>query len=131
MRNHRPRSVLIAEDDADTLELYACCMRAAGWVVATATTGPDAVTIARAVEPDVIVMDLELPVFDGVEATRRLKSSAETAALPVVACTASWQERSAEIEDAGFDALVSKPCTAEDLQHVLEAILAGLSRPSA
>jgi two-component system cell cycle response regulator DivK len=69
-------------------------------------------------------MDVGLPLLDGIEATRRLKSAAETASLPVVACTASWHERLEEFDDAGFDALVSKPCTAEDLRQVLETMLA-------
>src|SRR5258708_30085721 len=68
----RPR-VLLVDDDEDTREMYAWCMRAAGWIVETAADGADALLLAPVFEPDVIVMDLHLPTVDGIEATRRLK----------------------------------------------------------
>jgi CheY-like chemotaxis protein len=117
----KPR-VLIVEDHADTREIYAWCMRAAGWHVEVATNGVAAVVLATATEPDVIVMDLNLPALDGIAATRALKSDERTANIPVVACTAYLQEHGGDVEDAWFEELVTKPCTAEDLRDVVEMV---------
>jgi CheY-like chemotaxis protein len=117
----KPR-VLIVEDHADTREIYAWCMRAAGWQVEVATNGLAAVVLATAIEPDVIVMDLNLPALDGIAATRALKSDERTANIPVVACTAYLQEHGADLDDAWFEELVTKPCTAEDLRDVVEKV---------
>ncbi|HEY3817973.1 MAG TPA: response regulator [Polyangiaceae bacterium] len=116
--------MLIVEDHADTREIYAWCMRAAGWQVDTVTNGLDAVVMAAATEPDVIVMDLNLPLLDGIAATRRLKGDESTADIPIVACTAFGKERQSELESAGFDLLVPKPCTPEELRLVVERLIA-------
>jgi two-component system cell cycle response regulator DivK len=118
----RPR-VLIVEDHGDTREIYAWCMRAAGWQVDTVTNGLEAIVMASALQPDVVVMDLHLPVVDGIEATRRLKGDDRTAHIPVVACTAFGHEHRDEIESAGFDHLVRKPCTPEELRDLVEKLV--------
>ncbi|MGH7434821.1 MAG: response regulator transcription factor [Polyangiaceae bacterium] len=64
------RCVLIVDDDADTREMYAWCMLAAGWLVTHAANGEDAVLVATAVQPHAIVMDLRLPVLGGFESHR-------------------------------------------------------------
>jgi CheY-like chemotaxis protein len=118
----RPHA-LIVEDDADARELYALSMRAAGWQVATATNGIDAVLLAERLVPDVIVMDMNLPLVDGIEATRRLRRGEETATIPIIACTAFGEPWRAELDGAGFDAVVRKPCSAEDLLCTVEAVV--------
>ena len=123
----RPR-VLIVEDNEDTREVYEWSLRAAGWQVDVARDGLEALLKVAATEPDVIVMDLTLPVFDGVTATRRLKGDPHTAHIPVVACTAFRQEYLAEMQDVGFDAVVPKPCSGEELTEVLERLVAGRRR---
>jgi CheY-like chemotaxis protein len=115
------------EDHEDTREIYAWCMRAAGWHVDTVTNGLEALVVATAKEPDVIVMDLNLPVLDGIAATRRLKTDERTAHIPVVACTAFGLDNEAEMREAGFDVLVLKPCTPEELYEVVESLVAGES----
>jgi CheY-like chemotaxis protein len=119
----RPR-VLIVEDHEDTRGLYAWCMRAAGWHVDEVVDGAEAVAIAAAFAPDVIVMDLHLPVLDGIEAARALRRDARTEHIPIVACTAFARQHSvADLQDAGFDYLVVKPCTAEDLRDTVAKLL--------
>ena len=120
----RPR-VLIADDDEDTRELYAWCMRAAGWYVEEATNGAHALLIAQVPEPDVIVMDLHMPVLGGLDAIRRLKRDAVTKHVPVIACTAI-DRLSIEIEawSAGCDEFVAKPCEPEALRDLLEEMVA-------
>jgi CheY-like chemotaxis protein len=122
LSRERPHA-LIVEDDADARELYAVHMRAAGWQVATATNGVDAVLLAERLVPDVIVMDMNLPLVDGIEATRRLRRGEHTATIPIVACTAFWDPWRRELEEAGFAAIVRKPCAAEDLVRAVEAVV--------
>jgi two-component system phosphate regulon response regulator PhoB len=117
----RPR-VLIVEDHADTREIYAWCMRAAGWHVDTVTNGLEAIVMAAATQPEVIVMDLNLPVLDGVSTTRSLKRDERTAHIPVVACTAYGRQRRAEMREVGFEEVVPKPCSAEYLRDIVEMV---------
>jgi CheY-like chemotaxis protein len=120
----RPR-VLIVDDDEDTRELYAWCMRAAGWAVELAANGAQGLLVAVVPEPDVIVMDLHMPVLGGLDAIRRLKCDEATKHVPVVACTA-LDPRSSEVEarNAGCDEFVAKPCEPEALRDLLETMVA-------
>jgi CheY-like chemotaxis protein len=111
------------DDSEDARDLYAGCMRAAGWHVDAVTNGAEALAMAADFEPDVIVMDLHMPVLDGIAATRRLKADARTAHIPVVACTAFGKPHRVELPHVGFEALVPKPCTAEALRDVLENLV--------
>ncbi len=120
---HRKPCVLLVEDHEDTRELYAWIMRAAGWQVETATNGLEALVKASVTQPDVIVMDVNLPVLDGIAATRRLKADERTAHIPVVACSALDLTHSDEVVSAGFDELVAKPCTPEGLRDIVEKLV--------
>ena len=111
------------EDHDDTRDLFAWCMRAAGWQVATARNGLEAVVAADSIQPDVIVMDLHLPLLDGFEAARRIRSEGRTSSVPIVVCTAFGPEHEAEIERTGFDRVLSKPCTPEELRLVVESLV--------
>ncbi|MBI2221313.1 MAG: response regulator [Acidobacteria bacterium] len=88
----------------------------AGFAVETAENGEEALVKARELDPDIVLMDLSLPVLDGWEATRRLKTDDETAHLTVVALSAhamaAEQHRAAE---AGCDGFIAKPCLPEQL----------------
>jgi two-component system cell cycle response regulator DivK len=104
--------------------MYTWCMRAAGWIVEAVGDGADALLSAPVFEPDVIVMDMCLPMVDGFEATRRLKASEVTRDIPVVACSAfdlPWT--GALATQAGCEEFVAKPCSPEDLRALLEKIV--------
>ncbi len=119
----RPR-VLIVDDTEDTRELYAWCMRAAGWQVEATANGAEALMVAPVFEPDVIVMDLRMPVLDGFAAIRRLKLEEETKHVPIVACTAfDLPVSEAEARAAGCDEFVAKPCEPDALRALLETVL--------
>jgi CheY-like chemotaxis protein len=120
----KPR-VLFVEDHRDVRELFVHCMRAAGWQVEAIDDGHDAVDVAARLQPDVVVMDLQLPVVSGVEATRRLKADPRTAHLRVIACTAFGRQHEAELREGGFLLVVPKPCEPEDLRVILEGLAAG------
>lgn len=112
--------VLIADDTLDTRELYAFYLRHVGYRVELASDGAVAVDMAIQLGPDVIVMDLSMPVLDGVAAIRRLKAHPSTHGIPVILLTGYPQqaiERGAL--EAGADQFLTKPCLPEDLEgHV-------------
>jgi CheY-like chemotaxis protein len=122
-KHHKPR-VLIVEDTQDSRELYSLHLRDAGWDVDDASNGADALTLASTSEPDAIVMDLSMPVMDGIEATRLLKKNPRTRHIPIVALTAFADPvREIEARYAGCQAFLSKPCLPERLLLWLEYLL--------
>ena len=122
----RRPTVLIVEDDEDARDLYAWCMRAGGWLVEAVPSGEEALLVALVLVPDLIVMDLRLPVIDGLEATRRLKADPETQHIPIVAVSAiDRMEGEPLATEAGCEAFVAKPCPPEDLRALLENLALG------
>jgi DNA-binding NarL/FixJ family response regulator len=98
-------------------------------VAGRACNGQEAVELAEQVEPDAVVMDIEMPLLDGVEATRRVRASAPR--LPIVAVSGhDYEERVLEIRRAGADDYVRKARLADELPRVLAALLqTARSRP--
>ena len=118
-------SVLIADDDPDQRYIYAAYFLSCGFRVRTAPDGE--IAVLRAVEsvPDVVIMDLSMPRVDGWEATRRLRSDARTAHVPIVACTAhAFGPPVERALAAGCDAYVVKPCEPPELLREVERLLA-------
>ena len=121
----RPRPlVLIVEDEADLRRLYVEHLAISGFDVIEAGNGADALTRTETDAPDVVLMDLSIPVMDGWEATRRIKSDTRTAHIPVVALTA--HDGAGELErarHAGCDWFVPKPCPPDALITELRRVL--------
>jgi two-component system cell cycle response regulator DivK len=116
--------VLIVEDEVDLRHLYAQQLVLSGFEVIEASNGADAIASIRLRAPDVVLMDLSLPVIDGWEATRRLKADDRTAHIPVVALTA--HDGSGELQRAtraGCDWFVPKPCPPDALITEVRRIL--------
>ena len=119
----RPR-VLLVDDYPDAREMYSEYLDFSGFEVIEAANGMEA--LQRAVEegPDIVLMDLSLPVMDGWEATRRLKADPRTAGIPVVALTGHALAGISEgARKAGCDAFVTKPCLPEDLVKEIRKVL--------
>jgi DNA-binding NarL/FixJ family response regulator len=119
-----PFRILVAEDDESFLDAIALLLeqdeRFA--VAGRARDGRRAVALAGEVEPDAVVMDIEMPVLDGVEATRLLREAAPD--LPIVAVSGhDYEERVLEIRQAGADDYVRKARIAHELPRVLAALL--------
>lgn len=117
--------VLVVDDFADNREMYAEFLSFSGFRVIEASNGREAVDQAIAKLPDVIVMDLSLPVMDGWEATRVLKGDARTGKIPVVALTGhALSSHSRGAQEAGCDAFLAKPCMPDQLVAELRRLLA-------
>lgn len=122
--------VLLVEDEEVNRDLFRRRLTARGFEVATAADGAAAVAAAAADVPDVVLMDLGLPVMDGWEATRQLKANPKTAAVPVIAlsahATADAREKAAA---AGCVAFESKPVQLDRLVDAIRAALAARPAP--
>lgn len=116
--------ILIVEDYEDALELLSELLAFRGFRIVGAKSGAEAIEKARALVPDVVLMDLTLPDMDGREATRRLKADPRTRDVPIIALTAHTQAGHLEsARDAGCEAFVSKPCMPDQLVEHLNRVL--------
>jgi two-component system cell cycle response regulator DivK len=121
--------ILVVDDFLDNREMYALYLVHAGFRVAEAGNGLDALGQALTLQPDLIVMDLSLPGLDGWEATRRLKADTRTHHIPVVALTSHALEGFSEgARAAGCDGFITKPCLPEHLAKEIWTILDGTQR---
>ena len=119
--------ILLVEDNELSRDMLSRRLIRRGYDVLLATDGAQAVDVARSGAPDVILMDMSLPVIDGWEATRRLKAADETRTIPIIALTAlamASDERMAR--EAGCDDFDTKPV---DLPRLLEKVERWLARP--
>ena len=119
----RPR-VLLVDDYPDARDMYSEYLQFSGFDVVEAGNGVEALQRASESAPDIILMDLSLPVMDGWEATRRLKADPRTAQIPVVALTGHALAGHAEgAREAGCDAFVTKPCLPDALVAEIKRLL--------
>ena len=120
--------VLVVDDYPDAREMYAEYLQYSGFDVIEAGNGVEALERTADSAPDVILMDLSLPVMDGWEATRRLKADKATADIPIVALTGHALAGILEgAMKAGCDAFVTKPCLPEDLVKEIQKVLSASS----
>lgn len=107
----RDRTVLIVEDNEDNRIVYSTILRHHGFRVSEALDGEEGIAKARRELPDIILMDISIPLIDGWEVTQTLKREAATSHIPVIALTAHAmpgdRERAMEV---GCDGYLAKPC---------------------
>lgn len=116
--------VLVVDDYPDARDLYRSYLELCGFDVVEAVNGVEALQRALDAAPDVILMDLSLPIMDGWEATRRLKQDPRTADIPIVALTGNGSNGSDPSATRGqWDAFVAKPCLPEDLVRKIQVVL--------
>ncbi|MBA3718211.1 MAG: response regulator [Actinobacteria bacterium] len=102
--------VLVVEDNEKNMKLFRDVLQAKGYFTLEATSGEEAVELASEHVPDLILMDVQLPGIDGVEALARIRADERTASIPVVALTAQAMSGDRErFLEAGFDGYISKP----------------------
>lgn len=125
--------VLCVDDNETNLYYIGTVLRRAGYEVVTATTGQEGIEAARRARPDLVLMDVNLPDIDGLEATRRIKAMPELAALPVIAISAHEEsEVGAAAAAAGCDGYATKPLDWRALLSRMQALVAGTeTQPSA
>ena len=116
--------VLIVEDNPANMTLAVFLLQSAGHTVLSATDAEAGLTLARVEQPDLILMDIQLPGIDGLAATRLLKSDGLTGTIPVIALTALAMKGDEErIRPAGCDGYIAKPLVYKDFLAVITAQL--------
>jgi two-component system cell cycle response regulator DivK len=118
--------ILVVEDNERNLKLLRDVLEYAGYDVRVARTAEDGITLAVSEPPDLVLMDLQLPGIDGMEALRRLRESPRTADIPVVAVTAQAMKQDRERAlDAGFNGYVAKPISVRAFPDQVRRFLSG------
>ena len=118
--------ILIVEDNEKNMKLVRDVLQVKGYETLEAVTGEDGLKIARARMPDLILMDIQLPGIDGVEAFRRIRANAATAHIPIAALTASVTPTDrGEITAAGFDAFLGKPINLKEFLETVRRLTGG------
>ncbi|HYH41185.1 MAG TPA: response regulator [Burkholderiales bacterium] len=116
--------ILYVEDNDDNIYVLKNRLGRAGYTVLIAMNGEQGIELATAEKPDLILMDLSLPVLDGWEATRRLKAASETRDIPVIALTAHAMPGDREkAMEAGCDDFDTKPVDIARLRGKIQALL--------
>lgn len=115
------RSILVVEDDSDARTIYRDALVQRGYRVLTATQGAEGVYVARRQQPDLILLDLRMPVMDGLDALRYLKSDERTARIPVWGISAYLADVDRDDPHLGrFDRLLAKPVEPANLVSQIE-----------
>lgn len=118
------KKVLVAEDQEDLRRILHLALKSAGFHVVEATNGADAVTSAGVEKPDLILMDIQLPVLDGYEAIRRIRANETAGKVPIVAVSSFAMKGDAEKAlAAGCDAYVTKPYSPMQLLGLVKRML--------
>jgi two-component system, cell cycle response regulator DivK len=118
------KTVLVVDDYDDAREMYSEYLEYLGYQVETARDGQEAIVRARETLPDIILMDLSLPVVNGWEATRQLKGDERTRDIPVMALTGHVLPTHAEQAwEAGCDAFLAKPALPDTVAEKIRGLL--------
>ena len=116
--------VLVVEDNPANMTLATFLLKSAGHSVLSATDAESGLTLARSEQPDLILMDIQLPGMDGLQATALLKADEATRAIPVIALTALAMKGDEErIRAAGCDGYIAKPLAYREFLATIAIIL--------
>ena len=118
--------ILIVEDEPRNLTLLRDLLQVSGYKTIEATDGKQGVELAKSKKPDLILMDVQMPKMDGLEATRILKADATTSNIPVLALTSYAMKGDKErILEAGCDGYLAKPIDIKELLKIVAEYLSG------
>lgn len=116
--------ILLVDDYPDTVELTAEFLQFRGFDVVTAVDGARGLELAQSEMPDLMLLDLSLPIIDGLEVMRRLKSAPETKDIPIIAFTAhALESKAEEARVAGCDGFITKPAIPPDMVREIQRVL--------
>ena len=116
--------ILVVEDYEDSRFALRLGLEEQGYRILEASDGEEAIEVATRERPDIILMDLSLPILDGIDATRRIREIPETSSTLIVAVTAHLEtDYRARALDAGCNAYVTKPIDLDWLNHLIVSLL--------
>jgi two-component system cell cycle response regulator DivK len=118
------KRILIIEDQEDNRAIMRDLLSTAGYALIEAVDGEEGVRLARSERPDLILMDIQLPVLDGYEATRRIRAISDLKSVPIIAVTSyALSGDEAKTREAGCDSYVAKPFSPRELLAKVRALL--------
>ena len=121
-----PKMILIVDDEPKNMTLLRDLLQVSGYKTIEATDGKQGVELARVKKPDLILMDVQMPVMDGLDATRVLKAEAATRNIPVLALTSyAMKGDEGRILEAGCDGYLAKPYNIQELLKEVAKYLSG------
>lgn len=124
-----PEKILVVDDDVDTLRLVGLMLQRQGYEIVAASSGRQALSMARSDDPDLIILDVMMPDMDGYEVTRRLRSDQSTSTIPIIMFTAKTQiDDKVTGFEAGADDYLTKPTQPRELFAHVKAVLARTSK---
>jgi len=121
----KPARIIIADDYADNRELLRIMLSVVGYEIQEARDGRECLKMALAEPPDLILIDVSMPVLDGWGVLRELRADERTRRIPCVAFTALADMNDERALQKGFDAYLAKPFNGKDLLETVERLLAG------
>jgi len=119
-----PKTVMVVEDYADAREMMKILIQSHGYLVIEAVDGSDAVEKSAEFHPDLIFMDLAMPIMDGATATKRIRETEGNDKVSIIALTGYGNASFEKAREEGFDALLVKPLYIETLEPLLNYYLA-------
>jgi len=123
-KDSRDRTVLIVEDSDDARYFMRLALEQLDYIVVEAENGAAALEVAERERPDIILMDLSLPIMDGLAATEKIRAKDGLKGIPIVAVTAHQEtDFRAGAKAAGFDAYVTKPIDMDFLSDLIKGLL--------
>jgi two-component system cell cycle response regulator DivK len=118
------KRILVVEDQEDNRRIVRDLLTSVGFELVEATTGEEGVQQAKLHSPDLILMDIQMPVLDGYEATRQIKSMPELQHIPIIVVTSyAMSGDEAKAQSAGADAYVAKPFSPRELLSKIQSLL--------
>jgi two-component system cell cycle response regulator DivK len=117
-------TILIVEDNEKNMKLARDVLQSRGYVTLEAVTGEDGVRMAIDKKPDLVLMDIQLPGINGIEALRQVRADPGCARTPIVAFTASVMSADrSQISEAGFDGFIGKPINLKEFLDTVKRVL--------
>lgn len=125
-----PHTILVIEDNADNRDLFVDVLSFHGYEVTTANDGRQGVALAREMMPDLILLDIQMPVMDGMTAVGILKGDPATSRLKIIALTSfAMRGDDDKFRAAGFNGYLSKPIDTRELPGLVKGWLEGEEQP--
>lgn len=122
--------ILVVEDNEKNLKLFQDVLQFNGYKTVKAVSGEESLEIARAQQPALILMDIQLPGMDGITAFRRLRADSLTERIPVIAVTASVMTQDlTKISEEGFDGFQAKPIRVKEFTEEVQRVLSLRANP--
>ena len=122
--NQQPPTILVVDDFDDTRLLLRTWLRKKGYRVVEAENGNEAIAKTREIDPDLIIMDVEMPELDGLSATREIRTLKDAAALPIIAVSAYGADQFREQAlSAGCNEYVSTPFEPDELEKLIHSLI--------